>query len=635
MAKSKKNSEDLKYIITQAGVETVWERYAAQTPQCGFGQLGLCCKNCNLGPCRIDPFGEGAQVGTCGADADTIAARNLARHVAAGSSCHSDHGREIAHTLLKYGEGNAPSYEVRSPEKLRMIAQEYGIDPDKEIKELARLVAKKMLEEFGKQDEKLTFLKRAPKKQQDIWDKLKISPIGIDRPIVELMSRTNVGVDNDYKNITLGAMKAALADGWGGSMIATEATDILFGSPKAIRAKVNLGVMKEDEVNIIIHGHVPLLSDVIVTAAQDVEMINLAKSKGAKGITLAGVCCTANEILMRRGVQVAGNFLQQELALATGAVEAMVVDLQCIMPGLTKVASCFHTKLISTHPKAKFPGMTHMEFSEEKALDIAKDIVRSAVENYSNRDKAKVNIPKETMDLVAGFTAENIFYYLGGRFRATYRPLNDAIISGRLRGVAGIVGCDNPKMESGQTHITMVKELIKNDVLVVQTGCAALACAKEGLLIPEAAEKFAGEGLKEICATVGIPPVLHLGACVDNSRILIACSNIVKEGGLGNGTDELPVVGAALEWMSEKAIAIGLYFIASGVPVVFGTPLPVTGAKKMTKFLTEDMEELCGGKWVFEPDPIKAARFIISHMDKKREALKLKPAINKPGLAKV
>lgn len=626
-SKVKPKSND---ILKEAGVSTVWDRYEAQTPQCGFGELGLCCKNCNLGPCRIDPFGEGAQVGTCGANADTIAARNLARHIAAGSSCHSDHGREIAKTLLLYGEGKAPSYEVRSPEKLRMIAQEYGIDTNKDVKELAKLVARKMLQEFGKQEEEITFLKRAPQKQLDIWRKHKIIPIGIDRPIVETMSRTNIGVDNDYKNITLGAMKAALADGWGGSMIATEATDILFGSPKAIRGKVNLGVLKEDEVNIIIHGHVPLLSDVIVTAAQDDEMIKLAKEQGAKGITLAGVCCTANEILMRRGVQVAGNFLQQELAITTGAVEAMVVDLQCIMPGLTKVASCFHTKLISTHPKAKFPGMTHIEFSEEKALDVAKEIVRTAILNYGNRDHSKVNIPKETMDLVAGFTAENLFYYLGGRFRSTYRPLNDGIMSGRLRGIAGIVGCDNPKMESGQSHTKLVKELIRHDILVVQTGCAALACAKDGLLVPEAAGKFAGEGLKEICETVGIPPVLHLGACVDNSRILIACANIVKEGGLGNGLDELPVVGAAIEWMSEKAVAIGMYFVASGVPVIFGTPLPIAGSANMMKFLTSDLEEITGGKWVFEPDPIKAAQFAISHMDKKRKALKLKPMIHKP-----
>jgi carbon-monoxide dehydrogenase catalytic subunit len=624
----KKGTEKLQNIAATCGAITVWDRYADQTPHCGFGTLGLCCKTCNLGPCRIDPFEEGAQVGTCGADCDVISARNLARHMAAGSACHSDHGREIAHTLHLLGEGKTTSYEIRSPEKLKQIATEYGIDvSNKSLQELAKLLGKAMLDEFGKQEGAPALLKRAPKKQQEIWKKLRITPEGIDRPIVETLSRTNMGVDSDYKNILLGAAKASLADGWGGSMIATEASDILFGSPKALRSKVNLGTLKEDEVNIIIHGHVPLLSDVIVTASRDEAMLKLAKDKGAKGITVAGICCTANEILMRRGVPVAGNFLQQELAVATGAVEALVVDLQCIMPGIEKVASCFHTKLISTHPKAKFPGMIHKEFSEEKALDIARDIVITAIENYANRDTSRVNIPKESMDLIAGFTTENIFYYLGGRYRSTYRPLNDAIIAGRIRGVAGVVGCDNPKLQSGQSHITMVKELIKHDVLVVQTGCSALACAKDGLLVPEAAVKYAGKGLQEVCEAVGIPPVLHMGSCVDNSRILIACCNMVAEGGIGSGIDELPAAGAAPEWMSEKATAIGMYFVASGALVVFGTPLPVSGSPNVVKYLTSGMEKVTGGRWAWEADPTKAAHIIIDHINKKRAALKLSPVM--------
>lgn len=616
----------LQDIAASCGVDTVWDREDAQSPHCGFGELGLCCKNCNLGPCRIDPFGEGAQVGVCGADKDIISARNLTRHAAAGSACHSDHGREIARTLKLLGEGKASSYKVRDELKLRELAREYGIDESKKTKEeLAVLVAGEALEDFGRQEGELKFLKRAPKKQQEIWRNLNIAPSGIDRAVVEMMSKTNIGVDNDYKNLILGAMKVGISDGWGGSMIATELSDVIFGSPKALRAKVNLGVLKEDEVNIIIHGHVPLLSDVIVTASRDEGLLDLARKQGAKGITVAGICCTANEILVRRGVPVAGNFLQQELAIVTGAVEAMVVDLQCIMPSLSKVAACFHTKLISTMPKAKFPGMEHIEFSEERAMEVAQEIVKKAVENFKNRDKARLNIPKETMDLVAGFTAENVFYYLGGRYRATYRPLNDAIISGRLRGVAGVVGCDNPKLLSGESHIQMVKELIRHDVLVVQTGCSALACAKEGLLVPEAAFKYAGKGLQEVCAAVGIPPVLHLGSCVDNTRILIACCNMVKEGGIGSSLDELPVAGAAPEWMSEKAIAIGWYVVASGVLVVFGTPLPVLGSANVERFITGEVENLVGGKWAFEPDPVKAAHIMINHIDKKRQALKLKP----------
>lgn len=629
----KASAHVLKRLVNE-DIKTVWERFDLQQPQCGFGRIGFCCKNCNLGPCRIDPFGDEPKFGVCGADGDIIAARNMVRHAAAGSSCHSDHGREMATTLLLTARGQAEGYQIKDENKLNRVATELGIATEGKAKEkVAEEVALKLLSQFGQQEGEILFGRRAPKKQQENWRRLDIYPRGIDREVVEAMARTNMGVDNDYPNLVEAAMKVGLADGWGGSMIGTEISDILFGSPQPIRAKANLGVLQEDQVNILIHGHVPLLSDVIVTACQDPKLIALAKEKGANGITVAGICCTANEILVRRGVPVAGNFLQQELAIATGAVEAMVVDIQCVMPGLSEVASCFHTKLISTHPKAKYPGMTHIEFEEKEALSIAKKIVKEAIDNFPNRDKKRVDIPKETMDLIAGFTTENTFYHLGGKFRPTYRPLNDAIMAGRIRGVVGVVGCDNPKNMSGGSHIELVKELIKKDVLVVQTGCAAIACAKEGLLQPEAAFKYAGKGLQEVCEAVGLPPVLHLGSCVDNSRILTACSEMVKEGGIGNDFSELPVAGCAPEWMSEKAIAIGWFFVASGVLVVFGSPMPLSGSKALSRHITKDIEKTIGGKWAFESDPKKMAEIIIDHINSKREALKLEPMMYEEQLA--
>ena len=619
-------NDKLLKVANENNISTIWDRFMEQEPHCGFGTLGVCCKVCNLGPCRIDPFGEGAQKGACGADADIIAARNLARNTAAGSSCHSDHGRDLARTLLELGRGNTKDYSIKDPEKLRRFAVEFGLTIEgKNDLNIAKELGERILKEYGQQEGELTLIKRAPKKQIETWKKLNVYPKGIDIEIVDAMARTNMGVDNDYKHLVECSMKASLVDGWAGSMIATDLSDILFGSPQPIRAEVNLGVLKEDEVNVILHGHEPTLSDIIVTASHDNELLELAKKSGAKGINLSGICCTAAEVLMRHGVPIAGNFLQQELAIVTGAVEAMVVDVQCIMPSLSDVAKSFHTKLISTSKKAKFSGMEHIEFNEKDALLTAKKILRIAIENYKNRDSSKVNIPKEKMSLVAGFTMENIFYNLGGTFRPSYRPLNDAIISGRIRGVAGVVGCDNPKNQSGLSHIDMVKELIKNDVLVVQTGCSASACAKSGLLTPESAFKFAGDGLKEICETVGIPPVLHSGSCVDNTRILTACCEMVKEGGIGNSIDELPVAGAAPEWMSEKAIAIGWYFVSSGIFVVLGTPLRVLGSKNVTNYICNEIEDIVGGKWAFEGNPIKAAHLMIGHIDKKREALKLKP----------
>jgi len=609
-------------------VQIVWDRYDMMQPQCGFGELGICCRICNMGPCRIDPFGEGPQKGVCGASVDTIVARNLLRMIATGAAAHSDHGRDIAEALLLASEGKAHDYGISNPLRLREVASIYGIKIDgKQDKEIAHEVALKALAEFGQQENELRFISRAPKKTQETWRKLGIVPRGVDREIVECMHRTHMGVDNDYKNIIMHGLRASLSDGWGGSMIATDLSDILLGSPEPIRSKVNLGVLKEDYVNVVVHGHEPTLSDVVVQASQDPELIKLAQQKGAKGINLAGMCCTANEILMRKGIHVAGNFLQQELAILTGAVELMMVDVQCIMPALAEVANCFHTKLITTSPKAKFPGVTHVEFHPQKALEISKSILKMAIENFENRNKDRVFIPKEVMDLVAGFTAEDVPKIIGGRYRSTWRPVNDGIISGRLRGVAGVVGCNNPNVPHDLGHTAMVKELLKHDVLVLVTGCSAIANAKAGLLKPESAFESAGKGLQEICQAVGIPPVLHVGSCVDNSRILIAASKIIQEGGLGEQLSDLPVAGAAPEWMSEKAISIGFYFVASGVFTVFGTPQPVLGSQKVTDFITNDLENIVGGRFAFEVDPIKAAHLMIEHIDKKRKALKLKPVM--------
>jgi len=610
------------------GVNTAFDRADAMKP-CPIGAVGSCCKNCAMGPCRV-PLPKGKEEtpedklkrrGICGATAETIAARNFIRMVAGGASAHSDHGRGTAELFLAAARNEAPGYEIKDEQKLLQLALDWGIEiGERSNSEIAEDIGKRALAEFGNQEGELITLRKAPLKRQELWRNQGVAPRGIDREIVEIMHRTHIGVDQDYKSLLKQGVKAAIGDGWGGSMIATELQDILFGTPVPILGKANLGILREDEVNVIIHGHEPLLSEMIVAVAREPEMVELAKSKGAKGINLAGMCCTANEILMRHGVGIAGNFLQQELAIVTGAVDAMVVDVQCIMQSITTVAECYHTKIITTSPKAKIPGAVHVEFDEHDALTSAREIVKTAIENFPNR-KGNIGIPDSETDQIAGFSHETINYLLGGMFRASYRPLNDNIINGRIRGLAGVVGCNNARVKHNEGHVAMVKELIKNDVLVVTTGCNAIACAEAGLLVPEAAAEFAGEGLKEVCETVGIPPVLHMGSCVDNSRILIAASAMVKDGGLGDDISDLPVAGAAPEWMSEKAISIGQYFVASGVYTVFGVNWPTLGSKEVTDYLFKDMEDLYGGMWGFEEDPIKAAHLMIDHIDKKRKAL--------------
>ena len=603
-------------IAEKQNIETAWDRLEAQQPQCGYGELGLCCRHCNMGPCRIDPFEDtGPKKGVCGATADTMVARGLLRAIAAGAASHSDHGRDIAHTFLLTAEGKSGGYEIKDEAKLLALAKEYAIDTDKRSKkEIALDLAHAIHHEFGNQSGPIRFTRRAPAKRVALWEKLGIDPRGVDREIVECMHRTHIGVDHDYIHIILHGLRTSISDGWGGSMIATELSDVLFGTPQPIKAMANLGVLSKNQVNIVAHGHEPTLSEMIVAASQDPELIKLAKEKGAEGINVVGMCCTGNEILMRHGIPIAGNFLQQELAIITGAVEAVIVDVQCIMPALPDLASCYHTEIISTSPKAKFPGATHIEFNEEHAFDIAKKIVRKAVENYPERDPERVNIPDEKTEAVVGFSVEAIVGALGG----TLEPLLNAIKSGAIRGIAGVVGCNNPKVRHDYGHLKLVEELIKNNVLVLNTGCNAIACAKAGLMLPQAADK-AGDGLKGVCQALGIPPVLHMGSCVDISRILVAAAAVANA--LGVDISDLPVAGAAPEWMSEKAVSIAAYVLSSGIYTVLGTVPQVMGSPNVTELLTAGAEGVVGATFAVEPDPEKAAALMIKRIDEKRKGL--------------
>ncbi len=619
------------------GVETIFDRAKTMKP-CPIGAEGACCRICAQGPCRVPPpkkkEGESGEekkqrMGLCGATAETIVARNFARMVAAGTAAHSDHSRGVAKLFKEIAHGEAPGYEVKDVAKLKRVAKDWGVaisvGEGEEAKardklEIAKELADKVLAEFGQQEGEINYVKRAPLKRQEIWRKNGVVPRGIDIEVVELMHRTHMGVDQDYHNLMKQSTRCALADGWAGSMISTDLQDIMFGCPVPIAGEINLGVLKEDHVNVVMHGHEPLLPEMLYVAAQDPELITYAQNKGAKGIQLAGMCCSANEVLMRHGVPVAGNYLHQELAVVTGAVDALVVDVQCEMQALENVAKCYHTKIVTTDDRAKMPLAEHIPFDEHHALDVAKKIIRLAIDNFPNR-KAPVMIPSVSSPMVVGFSYETIQYLLGGSIRGSYYTLNDNIINGRIRGVAGVVGCNNCRTTQDNSHLEMIKELLKNDVIVLSTGCAAMAAGKYGLLTPEAAAKYCGPGLAEVCETVGIPPVLHMGACVDNSRILMAATACVKAGGLGTDISDLPAAGAAPEWMSEKAIAIGQYFVASGVYTVFGVTWPTTGSELLTDYLFKGFEEEYGGKWDFEMDPLLAARKMIAHIDLKRKAL--------------
>ena len=614
-------------MITKArkdGVELCFDRAADMKP-CPIGAISACCKHCSMGPCRLNSNSPYDRVGICGASIDTIMARNFGRMVAAGAAAHTDHGMAMLELFKSVIEGTAGEFKIKDPLKLNEIARSLDIKTEgREQKEVALDLYHELERTYTQVDGEIPMVKRVPAKTLESWRKEGIVPRGAMREIMEMMHRTAIGVDQDYENLTKQISRTALADGWGGSMVSTDISDILFGTPAPVEVKFDMGVLKEDHVNVIVHGHEPLLLEAMMVSVADPQMEKYAKDAGAKGINLVGMCCSGLEALSRHGVPHAGNFSSTEAVLVTGAVDAMCVDIQCIKQGLSKVAECYDTPFITTNYRAKIEGAIHIALDEHEPLKCTEEIVIKAITRFKTR-KMPVQIPHNVATGIHGFSYEYINYMLGGSFRGSYTPLNENIINGRIRGVAGVVGCTNPRSKQDFSHVELVKELIKNDVLVLQTGCSQVALAKAGLTVPGAAT-LAGPGLAEVCETVGMPPVLGLGSCVDNSRILIAAAEMVRTGGLGDSIADLPAAGCAPEWMSEKAIAIGQYFVASGVYTVFGHTFPIVQGTKFQKHLFEEYEGKEFGKWGFADDPWEMARLMIAHIDKKREALGINKA---------
>ena len=606
----------------KVGADSWQQRVKNQTPHCGFGEAGTCCRICSMGPCRIT---KKAPRGICGCDVHGIVARNYLRFTAGGSATHSDHGRSIAHTLYLAKPDGA--YQVKDPEKLKRIAKEWDIETEnKDIYDLAHEVALTGLMEYGKPFGVQRFTKRAPEHTQELWDKAGITPRAIDREVSQSMHMTHMGCSSLPEALIRQSLRAGLSDGWGGSMMGTELSDVLFGTPKPVDTEANIGVMEKDMVNIVVHGHDPSLSEMVVFYAQDPEMIALAKSYGAKGINVCGVCCTANEVAMRHGIPMAGNFLQQENVVLTGACEAIVVDVQCIFPALGPLSKCFHTKFVTTSPIARMPDSEYIEFHEETAAENAKAIVKMAVENFQNRNQDLVNIPQLKSKARVGYSVEAIKKCLDGVTNShvdelgTLKPLADVVKAGVLRGAVAMVGCNNPKVRPDTAHIELMKKLLKNDIIVVVSGCSAQAAAKAGLMDPEAKD-YCGEGLKRVCELVGIPPVLHMGSCVDISRMMVLASDLAKDWGCN--ISQIPLCGCAPEWMSEKAVSIGNYVVSTGIDTFLGVDPYSKGSSEVTELLQGEtgIKTWVEANYTVELDIEKMGDMMIERIEQKRAAL--------------
>lgn len=617
-------STNLMYERTkEMGITTIFDRYEAQQPQCGFGQQGICCQLCSHGPCRITPKAPRA---ICGATADTIVARNITRLASHGASAYSHHLEEVAETLKATALGKTP-FEIKDETKLRQVAGALGLDAGKDKNELAADLADAVLYEMRKSSkEPLALLEAfAPQSRKEAWSRLGIVPGGINSEVRDAMTKTMSNINTDPVDLLLTSLRLAIATGYMGLVGTITLQDILLGTPSLTTTEADLGVIDPETVNIVAHGHVPLVATAVLRAARSPEMLELAKAAGAKGISVLGSMCVGQELLQRQETSgqgfsgQTGNWINQEYMVATGLVDLVMMDMNCSIPGLKVVADRFHTKLVSVDRILRMAGVTDVvDYDPEKADEQAKELIAMAIDAYKNRG-TNTFVPKGSSKVVAGFGVETILGALGG----SLDPLLDAVKAGSIRGIVAVVGCTNNRNGHDTTGLALMKELLKHDVLVLNAGCMSSASQIEGLMDPASTDKVEiGDGLKAVCKALGIPPCLNFGSCVDIGRIGVAVTAIAAA--LGVDPSQLPVAVSAPEYLEQKAVADGFFGVAFGLLTHIGPVPPVTGGALVTKILTDDIEGMLGGKVLVELDPEKAAKTIVDHINLKRIALGLK-----------
>ncbi|NLC12080.1 MAG: anaerobic carbon-monoxide dehydrogenase catalytic subunit [Firmicutes bacterium] len=609
--------------------DTAYDRFLNMQPQCSYGDTGICCTICIQGPCRIT---KKASKGICGAHPYTIVARNLVRHALGGCAAHADHGLHASLLAREVSEGHAPDYTITDTKKLYALADMFDIPREgRDNRDILKDIVAIALEDFNRldgQDSKWLPKVILPERIEK-FKECDILPSSIHGTIADAMAQTHAGMDADPVNLVFKALKVALAD-YIGEHIATSLSDVLFGTPKPVVSEANMGVLDPDYVNIAVHGHNPILSEMIVKAARDMK--GEAEKLGAKGIKCMGICCTGNEILMRQGVPILTNFSSQELAIMTGAVDAMVVDIQCIMPGIQAVSECFHTRVITTMPSVKIPGAYHVDFDDARAMEKAREVIEIALGAYKERSKEKINIPNVKNKVVAGFSLEALLdVFAAVNPDNPVQVLTDALLSGELRGVCLLAGCNNLKRVHDENHLVIAQELAKNNVLLVATGCAAQAYAKAGLLNADAVDKYAGDGLKAFMNRLNeankdrlnekLPLVFHMGSCVDNSRAYDLMTAMAKE--LQVDTPKVPYAASAPEAMSEKAIAIGSWAVALGMPVHVGVVPPLPGSPLVDGIALQIAHDVYGGYFIWETDPFESAKKILAALDERNWKLRV------------
>lgn len=602
--------------MQEVGIDTVFDRFERQQPQCSFGIAGICCKNCFMGPCKIT---KKAPRGVCGADADLIVARNMLRSLAAGAAAHGARGRESMLALKRAGAG-AIDLPILGESKIRAVCGKYGIDTaGKTLDELAVEVADTLLDDLSRTvpAPHKTLQAFAPPERLHTWEELDILPISVYHEVFESLHATSVGTDGDWRHVMQQFLRTGVAFAWTSCLGSSIAMDSLFGAPVRRTTQVNLGALRRGWVNIAVHGHSPLMVSEIVRVGRSPEYQQRARDIGAEGIQFYGICCSGLSAMYRYGgVIPLSNAVGAELVLGTGALDLWVADVQDVFPSIMDVAKCFKTTVVTTSDSARLPGAEHYDFDHHHANidqihELAVKIVNRSLESHAARTGVPVCIPQYETEVELGFSAE----FAAQRFG--FDAIAQALADGRIRGIVNLVGCNNPRLVYEKAIVEVCDYLIAHDVLVMTNGCASFPLMKLGYCSTKALDRT-GEGLRSFLGG-DVPPVWQMGECLDNARASALFSGVAQAA--ERPIKELPFAFSSPEWSNEKGICAALAFRLLGMNSYHSVHAPVQGSAKVQEFMERGTKPLLGSEMIVDVDHGALARRIVADMDERRAAL--------------
>ncbi len=602
--------------MEEKGCETVFDRFDAQKPQCSFGLAGVCCKICNMGPCKIT---KKSPKGVCGADADVIVARNLLRSVAAGAAEHGGRGRESM-LALKYASEGLINIPIEGESKVLATAKAFGIDTEnKSIKELAGLIADILLEDLSRTlpGPHRTLNAFAAKERIKVWSELDIIPISPYHEVFESLNRTGTGNDSDWNNIMKQMLRTGIAFAWSCVLGSSIAMDSLFGLPVRSTSKVNIGALEKGYVNIAIHGHSPILVSEIVKLGNTDEFQELAIQKGALGIKFYGICCSGLSAMYRYGgVIPLSNAIGAELVLGTGALDLWVADVQDVFPSIMEVARCFKTTVVTTNDSARLPGAEHYGFDHHhsnmnQTAELATKILNRAIASFTQRREVPVYIPPYEIEAEVGFSVEYINKHFG-----SVKPIAEALKRGEILGIVNLVGCNNPRIVYEKAIVELTDILLENNVLVLTNGCASFPLMKLGYCSTSALERT-GDSLKGFLKD--LPPVWHMGECLDNARASALFKTVAEASDIY--IKDMPYAFASPEWSNEKGICAALSFRLLGIDSYHCVYAPTQGSDNVTEFMSNGTKDILGSKMIVNVNHTELAHEIVNNLKEQRKAL--------------